>query len=114
MSGAHTRDKEVSGMTYRIFLPYDGLIKTWQRTILALATIASLSVIFAALAGACYVLVFLIHACSAVCQATLLAVNGNYVGVALTLIIGSIIGIGGKTMLVLSSASPSLRRGGVL
>lgn len=101
-------------MTYRLYLPYDGLIKIWQRTIQAIAMIASLTVIFAALAGACYVLKFLIHAFSDVCQETFLVVHGNYIGLGLTLIIGATFIIGGKAMLILSSASPSFHRGGVL
>src|SRR5437879_11473508 len=80
-------------MNYRIYLPSDGLVKTAQSTLQALAIVASLTVIFAALAGAgyaliwlCSVLVAFIHAFSSVCHAAYDASGGSLVPLAATLI----------------------------
>ncbi len=81
-------------MTYRVFLPSDGLVKTARSTIQALAIIASLTAICTALAGTLYILTWLcsvlvgfIHAFSGVCQATFNVVSGNYPAVAATFVI---------------------------
>ncbi len=73
-------------MTYRVFIPHNELIKTGKWAIQSLAIIASLSAIIAALAGACYVLMFLIHAFSSVCHAAYEAVGGSPATMAMVLI----------------------------
>ncbi len=73
-------------MTYRIFLPHDELIKTGKWAIQSLAIIASLSAIFAALSGACYVLITFIHAFSGVCHEAYTAVGGSPATMAMALI----------------------------
>jgi len=71
-------------MNYRIFLPSDSLVKTAQSTLQALAIVASLAAIFAALALAGYILIWLcgvlvafIHAFSSVCHAAFIATGSS-------------------------------------
>lgn len=81
-------------MTYSVFIPSNGLIKTSRWTLQALAIIGAVAIIACAgamalyaIAWLCSELVVVIHALAGVCHATYEAMHGSYVGVFATFIV---------------------------